>query len=45
MIYANGDVYEGEFSGDLANGKGKMNYVNGTIEEGNWANGVFKGNK
>ena len=37
MTYANGDIYEGEWTWDGRNGQGTMTYANGDIYEGEWS--------
>lgn len=39
MRFANGDVYEGDFSNDQRTGEAKMTYANGDVYEGNFNNG------
>lgn len=36
MIYAKGEVYEGEWFNNRANGQGKYQYTNGCIYQGHW---------
>ena len=43
IVFANGDIYEGGISGIYRNGKGKMTYPDGTVEEGEWENDKFIG--
>jgi hypothetical protein len=38
MLYANGDVYNGEWYNDLKHGPGVMNYANGDVYAGQWEN-------
>ena len=38
MIHADGDIYEGEFSNDKANGKGVYIHINGARYEGDVMN-------
>lgn len=38
MIHADGDVYEGDWEDDKANGYGVYLHVNGARYEGNWKN-------
>ena len=40
IIYANGDVYEGNWENDLPNGEGVMSYFNGNKYDGQWSDGV-----
>lgn len=35
MIYANGDVYEGDFANNKAQGKGTLYYISGVVYKGN----------
>ena len=53
-IYNDGDIYEGQWSNDVYNGKGKEKYANGSSYEGTFKNdekdqrGIFidhQGNK
>ena len=37
------DLYDGEFSNNMRNGKGKMEYANGYIYEGEWKNNKREG--
>jgi len=39
MIYIRGDVYNGQWEKDKMNGYGIYKYQNGTVYEGNWADG------
>ena len=41
-VYANGDVYEGDFVNDKRHGKGKYIYADGRVEDGWSENGYFK---
>lgn len=44
QIYCDGNYYIGHWKDDKKNGWGKKVYVKtGKVEEGNWANGEFKG--
>ena len=43
MILENGDVYEGEFSENQFNGKGKLTYHSGSIFEGDFVDGIPHG--
>ena len=36
MIYANGDVYNGEYKDDKSHGFGQYNHFYGGIYKGNW---------
>ena len=38
MIHADGDIYEGEWKDDKANGYGIYIHVNGAKYEGEWLN-------
>lgn len=38
LIYENGDVYEGEWVNNKANGKGKYQIVEGPTYIGEWVN-------
>jgi len=40
---AGGDIYEGDIVDDKPNGKGKMTYADGTLEEGRFENNKFIG--
>jgi hypothetical protein len=35
-VHADGDVYEGEWVNDKADGKGTYSHANGAYYEGNW---------
>lgn len=37
FVYANGDVYEGQFKKDKKYGNGKLTMQNGTVQEGIWS--------
>lgn len=39
MVYANGRVYEGEWTCNLRNGKGFEKFVNGSTYKGGYVNG------
>ena len=39
----NGDIYEGQFAGDLANGRGTYTWPNGTFYVGEFKNGTLHG--
>ena len=41
--YSNGDIYEGEFLGDLRHGKGKFIWPNGDIYEGDYIKDIQSG--
>jgi hypothetical protein len=41
--FKNGNIYDGEFKGDLPNGTGKCNYANGKIYEGQYKDGKRHG--
>ena len=43
MVYANGEIYEGEFNGDIRHGKGIMTSVKGDIYEGTFESGLKNG--
>ena len=43
LIQPNGDIFEGYFEDDAANGMGKMTYINGIAKEGFWEKGVLNG--
>ena len=43
MIYANGEIYEGEFKGDIRHGQGKMTSVTGDVYEGYFETGLKNG--
>ena len=43
MIHANGDIYEGEFLEDKANGYGNCVHVNGVIYKGYWKEDMYNG--
>ena len=43
MIYANGDVYEGLFKGDIRHGKGTMTSAKGDVYHGSFENGLKNG--
>jgi hypothetical protein len=53
LRWENGDEYDGDIivfeEGDdmipKFHGKGKMTYADGTVKEGNWEYGEFKGNE
>lgn len=42
-VYANGDVYDGEFANDLRNGKGVYWYSNGNVYDGEWKDNHIHG--
>ena len=43
-IYNNeGDIYEGQFENNLANGKGTFKFATGEVYEGNFVNDNFEG--
>jgi len=42
-IYANGDVYEGQFKNNKQYGKGKLTKFDGTVEEGVWSGNRLTG--
>lgn len=40
MVYANNDVYDGEFKNEMRHGNGKMTYADGRAPiQANWING------
>ena len=41
--WPNGDRYEGQLKGDMANGKGTMTYADGTTYVGDWVAGLRSG--
>jgi len=41
--YANGDHYEGDWSGDKKNGKGVMKHKDGTKYDGEWKDDLKEG--
>ena len=41
MTWPEGQIYEGDWVDGKRHGKGKMTYVDGTIEEGCWHEGIF----
>ena len=41
--YANGDVYKGEWLGDMKNGEGVMTYASNASYEGGWADDLKHG--
>ena len=43
MVYANGEIYEGAFNGDIRHGKGKMTSVKGDVYEGTFESGLKNG--
>ncbi|KAI3448324.1 hypothetical protein Pfo_004989 [Paulownia fortunei] len=43
QIFANGDVYFGNFTGMLPHGKGKYTWSDGTVYEGDWEDGKMTG--
>jgi len=43
LILSNGHIYVGDFINSKFNGKGKMTYANGNVEEGYWVDGKFIG--
>ena len=43
MSFANGNVYEGDFSNDLMNGRGLMRYKNGDEYLGQFKNDIRHG--
>ena len=42
-VYKNGDIYEGEWVNDKAEGKGKLIMVSGDMYEGQWKNDKANG--
>ena len=42
-MHADGDVYEGEWVDDKANGKGKYFHANGANYDGEWKNDLQHG--
>ena len=44
VFLPNGDIYEGQMSNSLFNGKGRLFYINGDIYEGDFVNGEKIGN-
>ena len=42
-VYANGDIYDGEFANDLRNGKGVYWFSNGNVYDGQWKDGCIHG--
>ena len=45
FLYANGDVYEGNWKKNLYNGKGRLVLENGDLYEGIWKDGKLHGKK
>jgi hypothetical protein len=43
MVYASGDVYEGEWQYSLRGGKGKLKLAGGTTLEGIWEGDALSG--
>lgn len=43
QVHPSGNVYIGEFKNGMRHGQGKVIYNNGTVEEGWFENGTFKG--
>lgn len=43
MLYANGNVYEGEWKNNLKNGQGKQSYKDGSSYEGEWKDNKIEG--
>jgi hypothetical protein len=43
LVYANGDVYEGQFKNDKRYGQGKLTAQNGSVQEGIWSNDKLTG--
>ena len=41
LRYANGDVYEGEFHGNVPHGTGKYTYADGEVCDGQFEKGEF----
>ena len=41
LIYANGNVYDGDFRDDKKHGQGKYTYANGVVYEGGWRDDKF----
>ncbi|PKI53002.1 hypothetical protein CRG98_026582, partial [Punica granatum] len=41
--FSNGDVYRGNFKGELPHGKGKYTWLDGTYYEGDWEEGKMTG--
>jgi len=41
--YHNGDTFVGQFERNVYNGKGKLTRVDGTVLDGMWVDGTFKG--
>lgn len=44
MIYASGDIYEGEWNNGVFCGKGKYKFNNGDYYKGKFKDGLFHGN-
>ena len=42
MYYLNGSRYEGEWENNLYNGTGTFYDTDGTVQYGNWVDGVFQ---
>lgn len=45
QLHPSGNVYIGEFKNGKRHGKGKVIFTNGTVEEGWFENGTFKGSQ
>ena len=43
IVYANGDIYEGEWKNDLREGRGVLKFSNGDFYEGEWKNDLREG--
>ena len=43
MIYADGDIYEGNWEDDDKNGQGTMTYPDGNVYQGEWKNDLMHG--
>lgn len=42
-VFPNGDIYTGNFKGELPNGKGRYTWSDGTVYEGDWEGGKMTG--
>ena len=43
LVHANGDVYEGEFLNNKANGYGEYKHADGSLYQGYWINNLQNG--
>eukprot|EP01040_Poterioochromonas_malhamensis_P010222 gene10222-11119_t len=43
FLYANGDIYDGEWNDGERHGKGRQRFVSGDLYEGDWTDGIMQG--